>query len=47
MATEMGKIAGILANEEETKTPLQEKLAKLGSVLGVLVIALCLTMFLV
>ncbi len=47
MDTEMGKIAGILANEEETKTPLQEKLAKLGSVLGILVLAVCFIMFIV
>ncbi len=47
MDTEMGKIAGILANEEETKTPLQQKLAKLGSVLGFLVLGICLVMFLV
>ena len=47
MATEMGKIAGILANEEETKTPLQEKLAKLGSMLGILVLGICFIMFLV
>ncbi len=47
MQTEMGKIAGILANEEETKTPLQEKLAKLGSMLGMLVLGICFVMFLV
>ena len=47
MDTEMGKIAGILANEEETKTPLQEKLAKLGSMLGILVLGICFVMFLV
>lgn len=47
MQTEMGKIAGILANEEETKTPLQEKLAKLGGMLGVLVLGICFIMFLV
>ena len=47
MDTEMGKIAGILANEEETKTPLQEKLAKLGSLLGILVLGICAVMFLV
>lgn len=45
MKTEMGKIAGILAGEEETKTPLQEKLAKLGSVLGMLVLGICAVMF--
>ena len=47
MQTEMGKIAGILANEEEGKTPLQEKLAKLGGMLGVLVLGICAVMFLV
>ncbi len=47
MDTEMGKIAGILANENETKTPLQEKLAKLGSVLGILVLGICFVMFVV
>ncbi len=47
MDTEMGKIAGILANENETKTPLQEKLAKLGSMLGILVLGICFVMFLV
>lgn len=47
MQTEMGKIAGILANEEETKTPLQEKLAKLGGMLGILVLGICFVMFLV
>ncbi len=47
MDTEMGKIAGILANETETKTPLQEKLAKLGSVLGILVLGICFVMFVV
>ncbi|MBO5214928.1 MAG: calcium-translocating P-type ATPase, PMCA-type [Clostridia bacterium] len=45
MQTEMGKIANILANEEETKTPLQQKLAKLGSLLGVLVLGICFVMF--
>ncbi len=45
MQTEMGKIAGILANEEESKTPLQEKLAKLGSMLGILVLGICFVMF--
>ena len=47
MQTEMGKIAGILANEGETKTPLQEKLAKLGGILGILVLGICFVMFLV
>ncbi len=47
MDTEMGKIAGILANEGENKTPLQDKLAKLGSILGVLVLGICGVMLLI
>lgn len=47
MQTEMGKIAGILSGEEETKTPLQEKLGKLGGMLGILVLGICFIMFLV
>ncbi len=47
MDTEMGKIAGILANEEENRTPLQDKLAKLGSILGILVLAICGVMFII
>ncbi|MBE5742698.1 MAG: cation-translocating P-type ATPase [Clostridiales bacterium] len=45
MQTEMGKIAGILANEKESKTPLQERLAKLGGMLGILVLGICAVMF--
>ena len=44
MKTEMGKIAGILANENEAKTPLQEKLARLGKMLGVIVLGICAVM---
>lgn len=47
MQTEMGKIAEILSGEEETKTPLQEKLGKLGGMLGILVLGICFIMFLV
>ena len=36
MKTEVGKIAQKLVDEEDGKTPLQEKLAKLGSMLGIL-----------
>ena len=47
MNTEMGKIAGLLAGEKETKTPLQQKLAQLGKWLGVAALAACAIVFIV
>ena len=47
MQTEMGKIADLLANEDETKTPLQEKLAQLGKYLGILALVACAIIFMV
>ena len=47
METEMGKIAGMLANEEEGPTPLQQKLAKLGKYLGFVALAACAIIFVV
>ena len=47
MQTEMGKIAGLLSNEEEMQTPLQRKLAKLGKYLGFLALGACLIIFIV
>lgn len=41
MDTEMGKIAGLLAGEENTQTPLQKKLAQLGKYLGIMALAAC------
>ena len=41
MDTEMGKIANLLNDEEESQTPLQKKLAQLGKYLGVLALAAC------
>lgn len=43
--TEMGKIAQLIDNETETKTPLQIKLAQLGKYLGVLAIVICIIIF--
>ncbi|MGI6072578.1 MAG: calcium-translocating P-type ATPase, PMCA-type [Lachnospiraceae bacterium] len=45
MSTEMGKIAGALAQAVEGKTPLQIKLTQLSKVLTVLVLAICAVVF--
>lgn len=47
MDTEMGKIANLLDNEEDSQTPLQKKLAQLGKYLGVLALAACAIIFVV
>ncbi|RZI42691.1 calcium-translocating P-type ATPase, PMCA-type [Herbaspirillum sp. HC18] len=47
MATELGKIAGLLDAGEELKTPLQKRLAAFGRRLGVVVLAICLIIFIV
>lgn len=41
MATEMGKIANLLQNIEEEKTPLKQKLESLGKVLVFLCLGIC------
>ena len=45
MNTEMGKIANLLDNENESQTPLQKKLAQLGKYLGILALAVCAIIF--
>lgn len=47
MDTEMGKIANLLDNEEESGTPLQQKLAQLGKYLGILALIACGVIFIV
>lgn len=47
MDTEMGKIANLLENENDSQTPLQKKLAQLGKYLGVLALAACGIIFVV
>ena len=47
MDTEMGKIAGVLEDARDEKTPLQKKLASLGKLLTVIVIAVCAAVFVV
>lgn len=45
MDTEMGKIAGALAAAEEEQTPLQRKLADLGTMLSKMVLGICIFIF--
>ena len=45
MNTEMGKIAGVLANTEEEQTPLQRKLDQLGKALSWIVLGICVFIF--
>ena len=45
METEMGKIANLLDSETETTTPLQEKLSRLGKMLGFLALGACAVVF--
>ncbi len=47
MDTEMGKIANLLDNEEDSQTPLQQKLAQLGKYLGALALVACGIIFIV
>ncbi len=47
MDTEMGKIANLLDSENETQTPLQQKLAQLGKYLGIIALAACGVIFVV
>ncbi len=47
MGTEMGKIATMLDEEQETATPLQEKLARLGKTLGFLALGICVVIFII
>jgi len=45
MDTEMGKIAGALAQTAEEQTPLQRKLDKLGKTLSYIVLGICVFIF--
>lgn len=47
MNTEMGRIANLLENAEDTKTPLQERLAQLGRYLGVAAVFACVVIFVI
>ncbi len=45
MNTENGKIAGALSAEKEEMTPLQKRLAQIGTYLGFMAIAICAAIF--
>ena len=45
MDTEMGKIAGALADAKDEQTPLQKKLGQLSKILSFLVIGICVVIF--
>ncbi len=45
MQTEMGKIANVLAEAKEEKTPLQIKMSQLSKVLTYMVLGICVVMF--
>lgn len=47
MNTEMGKIANLLEGEQNTQTPLQQKLAQLGKYLGLMALVACAVIFVV
>lgn len=44
---EIGKIAGLLANSQETLTPLQQKLKQLSKVIGIVCLAVCLAVLVI
>ena len=46
MKTEIGKIADMLSEQEDELTPLQHKLNKVGSAIGVLCLVICVIVFL-
>lgn len=47
MNTEVGKIAGMLANEQETETPLKQNLNQLGKMLTIAILVIAAVMFVV
>lgn len=45
MGTEVGKIADLLAQTADTKTPMSERLGKLGKTLGIAALVICAAIF--
>jgi len=47
MHTELGRIANLLSSTEESRTPLQKRLARFGRVLAIAVLVICAILFLI
>ncbi|HEY8887333.1 MAG TPA: HAD-IC family P-type ATPase, partial [Gallionella sp.] len=47
MNSELGKIAALLSDDTETRTPLQQRLASFGRRLAIAVLAICVLVFLI
>ena len=47
MQTNVGKIAGMILNEETPETPIQKKLAEVGKVLGIGCLLICVVVFII
>ncbi|MDR2928705.1 MAG: calcium-translocating P-type ATPase, PMCA-type [Cytophagaceae bacterium] len=47
MESEVGKIASMIQSVPDTKTPMQQKLDKLGKILGIAALSICAVIFLV
>ncbi len=45
MSTEIGKIASMLSEQKEELTPLQNKLNKVGNVIGIIALLICVIVF--
>jgi Ca2+-transporting ATPase len=47
MNTELGKIAALLSDDSEIKTPMQKRLARFGKLLALAALAICMLVFIV
>lgn len=47
MQTEVGKIAGLIQNTDETETPMKRRLEELGKILGIAALVICTIIFFV
>ena len=47
MNTNVGKIAGMIIQDEAPQTPIQRKLAQVGKILGIVCLAICVIIFII